>query len=68
MDARFDTPNAHFAEWMDDHEANSVTPAPASHRSSQVCAEPEYIAEICGRFAGEKTEEEQKSCVVRGYN
>ncbi|MDR5739601.1 MULTISPECIES: hypothetical protein [unclassified Caballeronia] len=68
MDARSNTSNTRFAEWMDDSEAPGDTTAHASHRSSQVSAEPEYVAEICGRFAGEKAEEEQKSCVVRGYN
>lgn len=68
MDARSNTHSTGLAEWMEDSEANADTTSPASHRSSQVSAEPEYVAEICGRFAGEKTEEEQKSCVVRGYN
>ncbi|WP_159834571.1 hypothetical protein [Burkholderia sp. 8Y] len=68
MDARSNTQHAHFAEWMDDQQVTGESTATASHRSSQVCAEPEYVADVCGRFAGEKTEEEQKSCVVRGYN
>jgi hypothetical protein len=66
MDAQSNTQHTHFAEWMDDQEVSGSTATPASHRSSQVSGEPEYVAEICGRFAGEKTDEEQNSCVVRG--
>jgi hypothetical protein len=68
MDARSNTHGTGLAQWMEDSEAHADTTAPASHRSRQVSAEREYVAEICGRFAGEKSEEKQKSCVVRGYN
>jgi hypothetical protein len=60
--------NAHFYAWIEDGELPPDTSVPVSHRSSQVSAEPDYVTEICGRFAGEKSEEEQKSCVIRGYN
>jgi hypothetical protein len=60
--------NTHFYAWMDDGEMPVDTTPAASHKSTQVSGEPEYIADICDRFAAEKTEEEQKSCVIRGYN
>jgi hypothetical protein len=59
---------AHFYAWMDDGEMPVESGEPVSHKSTQVSGKPEYVAEICGRFAGEKSEEEQKSCVIRGYN
>ena len=58
--------SAHFYAWIDDGEMPHDTSVPVSHRSSQVSAEPDYVTEICGRFA--KTEEEKNSCVIRGYN
>ncbi|MDR5838607.1 hypothetical protein [Caballeronia sp. LZ034LL] len=60
--------NAHYYAWIEDGELPPDTSVSVSHRSSQVAAEPDYVAEICGRFASEKSEEEQKSCVIRGYN
>jgi hypothetical protein len=60
--------SAHFYAWIEDGELPPDTSVHVSHRSSQPSAEPDYVAEICGRFASEKTEEEQKSCVIRGYN
>jgi hypothetical protein len=60
--------SAHFYAWMDDGEMPVDTSTPTVHRSAQVAGEPEYVAEICNRFAGEKAEEEQKPCVIRGYN
>ena len=58
---------AHIATWLDDADT-AGDEQPISHHSSQVCAEPEYVAEVCGRFAGENAEEGQTTCVVRGYN
>ncbi|BBU29488.1 molecular chaperone [Caballeronia pedi] len=58
--------SAHFYAWIDDGEIPPDTSVHVSHRSSQVSAAPEYVAEICGRFG--KTEEEKNSCVIRGYN
>jgi hypothetical protein len=60
--------NATFATWLDDVEFAGEEYEPISHQSSQVCAKPEYVAEVCGRFAGEGPDGDQKSCVVRGYN
>lgn len=60
--------STHIAQWLDDEDMPPAAAGPVAHRSSQVSGEPEYIREICGRFASEKTEEEQKSCVIRGYN
>jgi hypothetical protein len=53
---------------LDDADTAGDEQAPQSHHSSQVCAEPEYVAEVCGRFAGEGAEDGQPSRVVRGYN
>jgi hypothetical protein len=58
--------SAHFYTWIDEGEIPPDTSAPVSHRSSQPSAEPQYVTEVCGRFA--KTEEEKNSCVIRGYN
>jgi hypothetical protein len=62
----------HYYAWMDAGEMPTDTNEPVRHRSTQVAGQPEYIAEICDRFAGEKaderTEEQRKSCVIRGYN
>ncbi|SAL21519.1 hypothetical protein AWB71_01069 [Caballeronia peredens] len=60
--------SAHFYAWIEDGEMPPDTSVPVSHRSSQVAGKPEYVAEICGRFASEKSDDEQKSCVIRGYN
>ena len=65
MDANTST---HFYAWMEDGEMPVDPGVRVSHKSSQVAGEPEYIVDICDRFAAEKTEEEQKSCVIRGYN
>jgi hypothetical protein len=58
----------HFYAWMDDGDMPAGTETPVCHRSTQVSGEPEYVAEICDRFAGEKGDEERKPCVIRGYN
>lgn len=49
--------SAHYYAWIDEGEMPHDTSVPVSHRSTQVSAAPEYVAEICGRFA--KTEEEK---------
>lgn len=52
--------SARLAQWLEDEaDTASATTAPVCHKSSQVSGAPQYVAEICGRFAGEKTEEEQ---------
>jgi hypothetical protein len=65
-----DDSNSHFYAWMDDGDMPVETRVPVSHRSAQVSGEPEYVAEICDRFAGEKgdKDDEKKPCVIRGYN
>ncbi|SAL77686.1 hypothetical protein [Caballeronia telluris] len=60
--------HASFATWLDAADTVGDEQAPVSHHSSQVCAEPEYVAEVCGRFAGERAEDGEPSRVVRGYN
>lgn len=60
--------SAHFYAWIEEGELPPDTSITVSQRSSQVSAEADYVAEICGRFASEKSEEEQKSCVIRGCN
>ena len=61
------TTPATFATWLD-VEFASDDHAPIAHHSSQVCAKPEYVADVCGRFAGEGAEDGKPNRVVRGYN
>jgi hypothetical protein len=62
------TTSTHFYSWMDDGDMPADTSAPVDHKSTQVAGKPEYVADICDRFGADKTEEEQKSSVIRGYN
>jgi hypothetical protein len=62
------TTSTHFYAWMDEGEMPADTSVTVDHKSTQVAGKPEYVADICDRFAAEKNEEEQKSCVIRGYN
>jgi hypothetical protein len=66
----------HYYAWMEDGEMLADTSEPVCHRSTQVAGKPDYVADVCDRFAGEKAEERaeerteapRKSCVIRGYN
>ncbi|HDR8937494.1 hypothetical protein [Burkholderia vietnamiensis] len=40
---------------------------PAAHRSSQIGAGPQYVADVLGRFAAEPGDT-TAATVVRGYN
>ncbi|MGU8079565.1 hypothetical protein [Burkholderia pyrrocinia] len=42
---------------------------PAKHRSSQISAGPQYVADVLGRFGAEPTTDAGDAApVVRGYN
>jgi hypothetical protein len=58
----------HFYAWMDDDEMPVNASVTVSHKSTQVAGKPEYVADVCDRFGAEKSDEQQKSCVIRGYN
>jgi hypothetical protein len=60
--------NVQCYAWMEDGDMPADAGEPIEHRSTQVAGQPGYVADICNRFAGEKSEEERKPCVIRGYN
>ncbi|KVN28431.1 molecular chaperone [Burkholderia pyrrocinia] len=42
--------------------------APVAHRSSQISAGPQYVADVLGRFGAEPADAGDTAPVVRGYN
>ncbi|RQS09890.1 hypothetical protein DIE07_15750 [Burkholderia sp. Bp9002] len=41
---------------------------PVAHRSSQISAGPQYVADVLGRFGAEPADAGDTAPVVRGYN
>ncbi|WP_175923846.1 hypothetical protein [Burkholderia latens] len=41
---------------------------PIEHRSSQISAGPEYVADVLGRFGAEPSDASDAAAVVLGYN
>ncbi|WP_126283872.1 hypothetical protein [Burkholderia stagnalis] len=41
---------------------------PVAHRSSQISAGPQYVADVLGRFGAEPADSGDTAPVVRGYN
>ncbi|MGZ2748768.1 hypothetical protein [Burkholderia stagnalis] len=41
---------------------------PVAHRSSQISAGPQYVADVLGRFGAEPSDSGETAPVVLGYN
>ncbi len=41
---------------------------PVAHRSSQISAGPQYVADVLGRFGAEPADIDEAASVVLGYN
>ncbi|KVL00771.1 hypothetical protein [Burkholderia territorii] len=41
---------------------------PVEHRSSQISAGPQYVADVLGRFGADSTDTRDAAAVVLGYN
>ncbi|KHK59652.1 molecular chaperone [Burkholderia sp. A9] len=53
--------------WMD--EAPGMADIrPVEHKSSQISAGPQYVADVLGRFGGDSTDTSDAAPVVLGYN
>ncbi|MBU9283217.1 hypothetical protein [Burkholderia multivorans] len=57
---------------VDDTATANVRPAsgmrPAEHRSSQISAGPQYVADVLGRFGAESADAADTAPAVLGYN
>ncbi|MCR4466164.1 hypothetical protein [Burkholderia sp. SCN-KJ] len=53
--------------WMD--EAPGMADIrPVAHKSSQISAGPQYVADVLGRFGAESTDTRDAAPAVLGYN
>ncbi|HKT62149.1 hypothetical protein [Burkholderia sp. 22313] len=53
--------------WMDE-AASSAAVGPIVHKSSQISAGPQYVADVLGRFGADSSDASDAAPVVLGYN